>query len=149
MRMLWWMPALAVGLLLGADAKDDVKKEKEKLQGTWKCVKFEEKGESREDADHRIVFDGDNFSVKRGDEAIIKGTFKLDPSKQPKEIDIEVKGGTRAEGDVGKTAQGIYARDGDELKLCVHHPGGTDRPKEFSAPAGSQRVCITLKREKS
>jgi len=149
MRM-HWMTAVVVGLLLGADAKDDVKKEKEKLQGTWKCVMLEEKGESKADTeDLRIVFDGDNFSVKRGDETMIKGTFKLDPSKNPKEVDLEVQGGIKAEGDIGKTAQGIYILKGDELKLCVLHPGGTDRPSEFSAPAGSERMFITLKREKS
>jgi uncharacterized protein (TIGR03067 family) len=146
----YWMAALTVGLLMGAGAiKDDVKKEKEKLQGTWKAVTVVERGQARADADdHRVIFDGDNFTVKKGDETIIKATFKLDPSKSPKEIDIEVAE-QKSEKNNGKTAQGIYAVDGDELKLCLDEPGGSDRPKEFSAPEGTKRIFVTLKREKS
>jgi len=144
-----WLTVLAVGLLLGADAaNDDVKKEKEKLQGTWKAVTVEQRGESKEDTDdHRLIFAGDEFTIKRGEQAVIKGKFKIDPSKSPKEIDMEITE-DRKEENKGKTALGIYSLDGDTLKWCASEPGAPDRPKEFSGPADTKQMLVTLKREK-
>ncbi len=144
-----WLTVLAVGLLLGADAaNEDVKKEKEKLQGAWKAVTVEEGGQTKEDTeDHRLIFAGDEFTIKRGDQAIIKGKFKIDPSKKPKEIEMEIAEAPKEE-HKGKTALGIYSLGGDTLKWCVSEPGTTDRPKEFSNPAGSKQLMVTLKREK-
>jgi len=83
---------LALGLLVGADSpKDQAKKVQEKLQGTWKAVTVERRGESKEDEqDHRLIFDGDKFRIKRRDQTMIQGTFKLDPTKKPKEIDMTI-----------------------------------------------------------
>jgi uncharacterized protein (TIGR03067 family) len=140
---------LAVGLVIGADAlKDDVKKETEKLQGTWKAVTVEERGQSKDDnEDHRLVFTGDEFSMKRGDQTVVKGKFKIDPSKKPKEIDMEVTEALKEELK-GKTGLGIYTLEGDELKLCVCEPGEPDRPKEFAGQAGTKHTLVTLKRDK-
>jgi uncharacterized protein (TIGR03067 family) len=140
---------LAVGLVIGAGApQDDVKQEKEKLQGTWKAVTVEERGQSKDDnEDHRLVFAGDEFSIKEGDRTIIKGKFKLDPSKKPKEIDMEITE-ARKEEQKGKTGLAIYTLEGDELKLCVCEPGEPDRPKEFAGQAGTKHTLVTLKREK-
>ena len=133
-----------------AKADEEVKKEKEKLLGTWKVVKIEEKGQSKEDSeDVRLVFDGDGFVFKKGDQAQIKGKFKLDPSKDPKAIDMEIAESVKP-GREGKTSLSIYAWDKDDtdaLKLCLGEPGDTDRPKEFAAPAGTKCIFLTLKRE--
>jgi uncharacterized protein (TIGR03067 family) len=141
---------VALGLLLGADApKDDVKKDKEKLRGTWKAVTVKEQGESKEETeDHRLIFSGDQFSIKKGDEILIKGKFKIDSSKKPKEIDMEITE-AREEKLEGKTALGIYDLDGDTLKWCANEPGATERPKEFASEADSKQLLVTLKREKS
>src|SRR5262249_45082885 len=130
--------------------EEDAKKEKEKLQGTWKVVTIEEKGQSKEEDDARLVFDGDEFTVKKGDQVFVKGKFKLDPSKDPKAIDLEITEATKPGLD-GKTSLAIYALDKDDkdgLKLCLGEPGGTDRPKEFSGAAETKCVFLTLKREK-
>ena len=79
---------------------------------------------------------------------MIQGTFKVDPSKKPKEIDMKITEDETGK-HKGKTAQGIYALDGDTLKWCVAEPGTTERPKEFAAPADTKLMFITLKREKS
>ena len=148
MRQL--LACMVVGLFLGADApKDDMKKDKDKLQGTWKAVTAQERGESKEDAgDHRLIFSGDEFSVKKGDETIIKGKFKIDSSKKPKQIDMEFTTASKEKFN-GKTAVGIYDLDGDKLKWCTNEPGGTERPKEFSSEADSKHLLVTLEREKS
>ena len=144
------LACIAVGLFLGADApKDDVKKDKDKLQGTWKAVTAQERGESKEDAgDHRLIFSGDEFSVKKGDETIIKGKFKIDSSKKPKQIDMEITDASKEKFN-GKTAVGIYELDGDTLKWCANEPGGAERPKKFSSDAETKHILVTLKREKS
>jgi uncharacterized protein (TIGR03067 family) len=141
---------LALGLLVGADPpKDEAKKVQKKLQGSWKAVSVERRGESKEDdEDHCLIFDGAKFSIKRGDQTMIQGTFKVDPSKKPKEIDMKITEDETGK-HKGKTAQGIYALDGDTLKWCVAEPGTTERPKEFAAPADTKLMFITLKREKS
>jgi uncharacterized protein (TIGR03067 family) len=141
---------LALGLLVGSDSpKEEVKKIQEKLQGTWKPVSVEQRGESKEDdEDHRLIFDGNKFRIKRGDDTMIQGTFKLDPSKKPKEIDMKITEDENGE-HKGKTAIGIFALDGDTLKWCIAEPGTTERPKEFSAPADTKFMFITLKREKA
>src|SRR5690242_11326392 len=86
------LAVLAVGLFLGVDApKDDVKKDQEKLKGTWKAVSVQERGETKGDTEeHRLIFTADGFSLKKGDETLVKGKFKLDSSKKPKEIDFEI-----------------------------------------------------------
>jgi uncharacterized protein (TIGR03067 family) len=140
------LTALTFGLLLCADApKDNVKKEKEKLQGTWKAVKVEEEGQSKDDdQEHRLIFSGDEFTIEEGGQAIIKGKFKIDPSKTPKEIDFEITESSK-EDYKGKTGLGIYTLEGDDFKFCVCKPGETERPKEFS---GQGNLFVTFKREK-
>src|SRR5205085_11572527 len=80
--------ALAVGLLLAAD---DAKKDKERLQGSWRPVSGEQGGKAQENAkEHLLTFDGDTFTIKRGDQLFVKGTFTLDPSRTPKAITMKV-----------------------------------------------------------
>jgi uncharacterized protein (TIGR03067 family) len=140
---------MVVGMLLGADApKDDVKKDKAKLEGTWKAVAAEAGGKAHDDAtEHRLIFSGDEFSVKKGEETMIQGRFKIDPSKKPKEIDMELTNSKR-ENLNGKTALGIYELDGDTLRWCWNKPGG-ERPKKFSSEAANVHLLATLKRERS
>ena len=95
---------------------------------------------------HRLIFSGDEFSVKKGDETMIKGKFKINSSKKPKEIDMEFVEAKR-ENLRGKTTLGIYEIDGDTLKWCWNKPGG-ERPKQFSSKGTDVHLLVTLKREK-
>ncbi len=56
-----------------------------------------------------------------------KGTFKLDPSKKPKAMDLTLEKKGKKE-----TALFIYELDGDNLKLCWRKPGGK-RPTHFTS----------------
>jgi uncharacterized protein (TIGR03067 family) len=143
-----FLTAVAVGLLVGAGAPaGEGKKDKAALQGVWKVVKVEERGNAKEDNEgHEVVIKGDEFTLKRGDETIIKATIKLDPTTKPKVIDLKI---TEARGGkhVGETAEGIYELEKDQLKLCIVEPGsGGARPTEFSSPEGTKQVVVTLKR---
>ena len=140
------LTVLTLGLLLCADdPKDNGKKDKEKLQGTWKAVKVEEEGQSKDDdKEHRLIFSGDEFTIEEGGQAIIKGKFKIDPSKAPKEINFEITE-SRKENYKDKTGLGIYKLEDDDFQFCVCQPGDTERPKEFS---GKGNLFVTFKREK-
>ena len=137
------LACMVAGLLLGADApKDDVKKDKEKLQGAWKAATVEAGGKSVDETEeHRLIFCGDEFGVKKGEETMIKGKFKIDSSRKPKEIDMEFIEAKR-DNLRGKTALGIYQLDGDTLKWCWNNPVATD-PRSFRA---KPRMCIFLSR---
>ena len=143
------LACMVVGLLLGAVApKDDAKKDKEKLQGTWKAVSVEAGGKvQNEGEEHRLIFSGDEFTLKKGEETMIKGKFKIDSTKKPKEVDMDFIE-TKRDNLRGKTALGIYELDGDTLKWCWNKPGG-ERPKEFSSQATDVHLLVSLKREKS
>ena len=149
------MLVLAVGALLAtigltaAVVADDAadKKDREKLQGTWTAVSGEKEGKDDPEAkEHTLVFEGNKFSVKKGDKVVVRGTFKIDASKSPKTMDIEISEGPE---DVkGKTAQAIYALDGDELTWCVAEPGSGKRPEKLATKEGVKHMLVKLKREK-
>jgi uncharacterized protein (TIGR03067 family) len=137
--------ALAVGLLLAAD---DAKKDKEQLQGSWRPVSGEQGGKIDQNAkEHLLIFDGDTFTIKRGDQLLLKGTFTLDPSQSPKAIDMKITEG-HGDSDKGKEVHGIYALDKDTLKWCTAEPGSNERPKEFTTKEGTRHLLVTLKKEK-
>jgi uncharacterized protein (TIGR03067 family) len=141
---------LVAGLLLGATPApkdDDAKKDREALQGTWKVVSVEDSGQAEPPDGVLLVFEKDTFAVKKGDHLLFKGTFKLDPSKKPKAIDMTVTQSEERE-TAGKELHGIYELTKDGLKWCSSEPGGTERPKEFSTKEGSKSLLVTLKKEK-
>ena len=142
--------ALLLSTVPAADEKkDDAKKDQEALQGTWRPVSAEQGGKDQGDEakEHTLTFEKDTFTVKRGGEVAVKGTFKLDPSKKPKAIDMTITEGRRDD-DKGKELHGIYELTKDGLKWCTSMPGGTDRPKEFSTKEGTRELFVTLKKEK-
>jgi uncharacterized protein (TIGR03067 family) len=141
---------LVAGLLLAANApkEGDAKKDQEGLQGTWKVVSAERGGKAQDDAkEYTMVFDKDTFTVKKGDELFVKGTFKLDPSKSPKAIDMTVTEAKNEE-NKGKDIHGIYELDKDALKWCAGEVGGTDRPKEFATKEGTKELLVSFKKDK-
>src|SRR5262249_61842606 len=93
------------------------------------------------------VFAGYTFALKKGDEVGLKGTFKLDPSKKPRAVDMTITEGGR-EGEKGKVLHGIYELGKGTLKWCTSEPGGSGRPKEFSTKEGVNHMLVTLKKEK-
>jgi len=87
----------------------------------------------------KITFKGNRMTMLTGDSGKPhESSFKLDSSKKPKEITI---------GEGQKELRGIYAFDGDVLKMCAGQCGG-QRPKELEAKKGSNLLSMVLKREK-
>jgi uncharacterized protein (TIGR03067 family) len=127
-----------------ADKDDNLKKEKDALQGKWLILSVERDGKSVDTwTDGTRVMEGDNYTMttKKGD--TFKGTFALDPSKTPKAIDFKPSGGQYKD----KTLRGIYEIDGDMLKVCFAEPD-KERPAEFNSKAGSGWTLATHKKQK-
>src|SRR5438128_10673746 len=124
-----------VFLLAADDAKDEMKKELAHLEGTWKFISIEtDKMKLAEDAlkEPRLKLMGDKFTVTENPQAVFGGTFKVDPSKKPKTIDVTFTDGPEK----GKVFQGIYELEGDTYKVCMNQEGKT-RPTEFAVKPGS------------
>jgi uncharacterized protein (TIGR03067 family) len=138
---------LACLLLLGADNKAEIKKDMDKLQGTWDVVSLEvggQKAPAEALPQFRLTIKGDKMSHKGKQEGDTEETtFTIDPSKDPKTIDMTLKKG----GQAGQIILGIYSIDGDNLKLCMNQPN-LQRPKEFVSKEETRVALVIMKRVK-
>ena len=118
-----------------------------KLQGTWTAAKAEHDGKAADEVvGHRLTFTGNSFQIQSRDgKPLYAGIVRLDPGGKPASIDFEHKEGSLK----GKAWKGIYALDGDTLRICDNAPDlEKDRPATFEANSGSGYVLITFKRAK-
>ena len=135
-------------LSAGADAPPD---DMTKLQGAWVTVSIVDEGKAVFDQHNppttgpiaKVEYEGTKWMVKVGDKTVAIGTFKLDTSKSPKELDVMDESGERNE----KTKLAIYELDGDTYRYCIAR-AGQPRPTEFKSVAGSGHSLIVSRREK-
>jgi uncharacterized protein (TIGR03067 family) len=112
--------------------KDRIQAEMQKLQGTWILERmtpdFNKKGSLT------LVIKDDQFTISFDLKTppIEKGTFKIDPTKEPATIDLTY---THPDEMKGKTSLSIYSLKEDRLMMCVPRPG-VKRPTEFSTSRG-------------
>ncbi|SRR6266542_1552543 len=142
--------ALLAGFLsaLAAPQEGEVKKDLERLRGTWTLVSAERDGKPApvdEVKKTRITFAGTTFvfPAASGVGTSRKGTIKLDPSKTPKWMDAQAT----EDAGKGKVSLGIYEIAGDDYKVCFAPPG-KERPKEFASRPGSGHILQVWKRAK-
>jgi uncharacterized protein (TIGR03067 family) len=138
--------ALAVAVAVLSLAMDDTpESELDKYQGTWVLVSEEFEGK-------KVPAEGLTGELKnlsytvRGDKLLFtsrgedrSATVKLDPNKSPKTYDL-VR-------DDGRPLKGIYAWDGETIKVCSADNQG-DRPMEFKTEGGS-RIRIRVWKRKT
>jgi uncharacterized protein (TIGR03067 family) len=151
------MKATALGMLLvllagvaasfAADAADEepAKKEYARFEGTWKFTSIEVEGMKAPEkafADARLILKGSDFTMKEA-AGVTKGTYKVDVTKKPKQIDVTFTDGPEKD----KMMVGIYELDGDTYKACMAMPG-KDRPTAFESKPKSGHVLEILKRVK-
>lgn len=156
---------LAVGVLAAADDKKDPKKAPEKKdekkeaekkeadkqetddpEGTWTSSSITDRGKQvRAVAGYESIVslkkDG-TYTETIHNQVVEEGTYKTNPSKSPKEIDMEVTKGP----DKGKKKLGIYELKGDTLKLTVALAGEKERPAKFEGDKYQEMVFSRKKK---
>jgi len=140
-------PAVLFGLVLAVGApggNDAPKKEAPSVVGEWDGEKAVRGGMERPipDGGVKVTFTADGkFLFKEGSKEEGTGSYKVDATKTPGEIDI-----TPPKEDGPHI--GIFKIDGDTLTICLAEKGSTDRPTKFESPDGSNNMLVTLKRVK-
>jgi uncharacterized protein (TIGR03067 family) len=150
--MRWACVAAGLAVAAAVAVADDKPKEKpnkdlEPFQGTWAVVSIEQEGMAIPEEHTKgltLVVKGNERRLEQDGEVKSKATFKVDPGKKPKAIDIEVSDGPLA----GRTILGIYEVKDDTLKVCLAIEGD-DRPDDFSAKEGSGRQLQVFKKQKA
>jgi len=114
------------------------------LQGEWQATRVEVDGSPlpSEDAANIVVTVKDTAYTALINERSDRGKFTIDPSKKPKQMDIQPDAGP----DQGKKLLAIYEVGPDTLRVC-YAPEGTERPTAFSTTENSGRLLITYKRK--
>jgi uncharacterized protein (TIGR03067 family) len=132
-----------------ADARAD---DATALQGEWRIVAGEREGKKGSeksvlDAAGKLVVEGEMFTLSGKNERPAKYKIRLDPSKTPKAINLTIQEGKHA----GTTVAGIYALDGDRLRMCVPFAGQdpTARPKDFATTDGDGLMLMTFERART
>ena len=111
----------------------------DKIQGAWKVVSWELGGEPAPPNGARLVFTDQTGRLEAPDGAYLM-TFELDPSRDPKTMDLVLMWMGSA------PAKGIYELKGDELRICYSW-GWLPRPTAFTTRPGAREMLYVLRRE--
>jgi uncharacterized protein (TIGR03067 family) len=113
--------------------------DQQRVQGEWELVSGARHGKAfPEEVVKRVtlVFEKDALTTKNGDRSSV-ARFTLKPDTTPKGIDLDM------EGSVG---EGIYALEGDELRI-LHGEVGEARPKGFDGEGAERLTLLVLRRK--
>jgi uncharacterized protein (TIGR03067 family) len=144
---------LSLGLLA---SEEETKKDLALLQGEWRVIAIESDGSKVPPMLLRsflMTFKGNTFTavhVEKVDDVDTElrssGTFKIDPTKEPKWLDVVKK---PASADEKETTQyAIYKFDGDKLIICSTRVGDKERPTTFAPKRKLGFTILTLERVK-
>jgi uncharacterized protein (TIGR03067 family) len=149
MRHRALMLILLVPWSLSPAPADDkaAREELERHQGTWRASTSVYEGQEAPAEVVRSItrtVEKDHVVWKRDGKSFAGTRIELDPSRDPKAIDVIPDGGQ----DRGERVLGIYKLEGDRLTICMAAPG-QPRPKEFKAEKGSGYTLRTFIRERA
>jgi uncharacterized protein (TIGR03067 family) len=133
-------------LLPAHDDDQAIKDELARHQGTWHASTSVYDGQEAPAEIVRSItrtVEKDHVVWKRDGKSFAGTRIELDPSRDPKAIDVIPDGGK----DRGERVPGIYKLEDDRLTICMAAPG-QPRPKEFKAEKGSGCTLRTFIREK-
>jgi uncharacterized protein (TIGR03067 family) len=139
---------LLLAFLEAADDAQDpaMKTELKKLEGRYTISSAEVNGAQIDQQpleQFKLTVSGNNWSVAMS-QGKIEAIIDIDPSKNPKTIDFTYTEGSQK----GQTTRGIYALDGDVLKLCRTLTADKERPAEFSTQPESGFLMVIWKKTK-
>jgi uncharacterized protein (TIGR03067 family) len=139
-----------LAMLLAAqnsDLKELIRKDQERLQGTWRIIAAESTGErvpSKDLGELFLIFDGDSIQVQEDKKKQDRYTFRLNPERKPKEIDFSYTKGPKK----GRTDRAIYLFQGDRLTFCIQEDETQARPKDFNTEPNTALSMVVLERVK-
>jgi uncharacterized protein (TIGR03067 family) len=145
-RMLWTGVVLVL-LGAGPPTDEEVQKELDRFQGTWKVVRMEVGGKTMPGKAFlkvTIAFQGDEMTFGESGKLYDKITFDVDPSTKPTSADLRHTAGLKK----GVRERAIYELQGDRLKLCIAEPR-KKRPTEFVPEDGTGQQLLVLQRDKA
>lgn len=130
-----------------ADAEAALPKPDERLQGVWEPFHSEEGGHDQLDQrDYLVKMEGDNLTILREGELMLRGKFTTYSAQQPPRIDLVLQEDADNPTNAGKTLRGIYAIDGDELRWCTGTTVAFQPPTEFVTREGEPYILIRMRR---
>jgi uncharacterized protein (TIGR03067 family) len=100
------------------------------LQGTWASVSVDSIDGPQEYPTAVLIFDNGKFTLKNGKTIWFSGMFTIDPSKDPKTIDMTITDATDELFFKGKVQLCLYELKDDTLKWCFFNPH-FERPAKF------------------
>lgn len=111
------------------------------LQGRWVVSAAEHNGKPFDAIKGGVMtVAADGFEIRTASGNMLKGTLKLDPSKQPWQMDMTHADGARWEA--------IYEIEGETFRLNYVEAGGKDtRPTTFTTSDATEATVIILRRE--
>jgi uncharacterized protein (TIGR03067 family) len=124
-----------------------VQEELKRQQGTWKAISSIYEGQEAPAEIVRSItrtVEKDHVVWKRDGKSFAGTRITLDPSRDPKAIDVIPDGGPNRD----ERVLGIYKLEGDRLTICMAAPG-KPRPTEFKAEKGSGWILRKFAREKA
>lgn len=146
--MVTFQKTLFLFILLLALAADGLsqtgKQDRDRLQGVWTMAALEVDGKlvPENKLGTVLTIKGNKYITRVKDREFVT-TFTVDPSKRPPAIDM-----TFIEGDnKDKVLKGIYALDGDTLKICRGLRAEMDRPTQFGTWPNTGLFMVTWKRK--
>jgi RNA polymerase sigma factor (sigma-70 family) len=113
---------LAIAVLFFTRARE-TRPDTELLQGTWNATNVWVNGQKLPGEGVDIAFTGERVTLRFPGMPPLSPTFRIDPSKDPKEINFDLPGGV--------TWPGIYQLERDRLQLCINLLAG-ERPAKLS-----------------
>jgi uncharacterized protein (TIGR03067 family) len=137
MKPFWFALLVACGVLLECAPAAVADDELDKLQGKWTVESFEFNGMPVEQMLGAVrEFAGDKYTLAPQSGDSYSGTFKLDASQSPKQIDLVLP---------DRTLKGIYELDGATLKIA-YALAGDARPTELASKPDSGVVLAVHKK---
>ena len=121
----------------------DLNEEYAKFQGTWELLSMEADGAPKPESEYKkytMMFTNNVWTVLEGTNVKAETPFDLDPTSNPKTIDLYPSD--------GRVLQGIYTLDGDRFTMCDRGTEKGDRPTTFATEPESGLVLVTLRRLK-
>jgi uncharacterized protein (TIGR03067 family) len=145
MKSLWSVALLYLALAQPA-GDDKAKKDLERMQGTWEMHALEINGKEvpPQQRDGTIlIVKGSEYRTKIKNKDLPGFQLKLDPSKNPKELDMIQKQADGSE----KVIKGIYTFENDHFKMCRGLDASHERPTQFATWPDTGYFVVTWKKQ--